>query len=423
MDWQLKFKEFSDYIGEAVVSVDVWIQLAIIFFGLAFGFLVRRVFLPKVKYYLSLRNWHLRLEAVIYNICKLSMQVIAISVIFVASQLVENKIFEIDTQILKLASSLITAWILIRLFVQFIENNALRQAAASIGWFIAALSIVGVLDETTQALDAVGINMGDFRLSALTVIKGVVSIFAFIYIASFISSIIDRKVTRIEGLTPSSKVLISKISRVTLLTFAILIGITSAGVDLSLLAVFSGAVGLGIGFGLQKVVSNLFSGMLLLLDNSIKPGDIIQLDETFGWVDKMGARYTSIVTRDNKAFLIPNEDFVTQRVVNWSHGDTFVRTDVVFGVDYGENPHKIIEIATEAARKPERVCKDPVPMCHFAGFGDSSLDFKLRFWISDAENGLTNIRGEVLLALWDAFTENNVKIPYPHREIIMRNEK
>ena len=203
---------------------------------------------------------------------------------------------------------------------------------------------------------------------------------------------------------------------------AILIGITTAGIDLSLLAVFSGALGLGIGFGLQKGISNLFSGLLLLMDKSIKPGDVIELPNgAFGWIAHMGGRYTEVVTRDNKSFLIPNEDFITQQVINWSHGSSLIRIEVTFGVSYSSDPHQIKELAEEAARKPSRVVDDPSPVCHLTAFGDSSIDFSLRLWITDAQEGLTNVRGEVMLALWDTFKENDINIPFPHREVFIHN--
>ena len=206
-----------------------------------------------------------------------------------------------------------------------------------------------------------------------------------------------------------------------------MIGVTTAGIDLSLLAVFSGAVGLGIGFGLQKGISNLFSGMLLLIDESIKPGDIIELPAadgstaTFGWVNHMGARYTEIVTRDNKSFLVPNEDFITQKVVNWSHGNTLVRIQIKFGVHYESDPHQIKSLAEKAATTVERVVDTPSPVCWLIEFGESSLDFTLRFWIKDAEKGVTNTKGMVMMALWDAFKDNGIQIPYPHREVFIHD--
>lgn len=348
----------------------------------------------------------------------------ALAILFVSS-LVTGAAMELEQGLLLSIQKLLLAWIVIRTLAQLIGNRFVRNVFAVTIWIIAALSIFNVLDETMAALDAAGFSIGDFRLSALIVLQGLFSVFLLLYVAIFFSGFAERRILKISGLTRSSQVLIAKITRVSLIVIALLIGITSAGVDLSLFAVFGGAIGLGVGFGLQKGISNLFSGMLLLMDRSIKPGDVIEMEGgTFGWVNNMAARYTEIVTRDNKSFLIPNEEFITQRVVNWSHGDTLIRLEVEFGVSYEHNPHEVKELAETCITKShDRICEDPEPVCHLVEFGDSSLNFKLRFWIKDAEKGVTNIRGAVMLALWDAFEKNNINIPYPHREVYLHEPK
>jgi small-conductance mechanosensitive channel len=169
-------------------------------------------------------------------------------------------------------------------------------------------------------------------------------------------------------------------------------------------------------------VSNLVSGVIILLDKSIKPGDVISLGATFGWIQTLGARYASVVTRDGKEYLIPNEDLITNQVVNWSHSDEFVRLDIHFGASYGDDPHLVRRIAIEAARGVDRVLTSKAPVCHITGFGDSSVDYILRFWISDPTGGLTNIRGNVFLALWDAFHAHGISIPFPQREVRMLDD-
>ncbi|MBI4366860.1 MAG: mechanosensitive ion channel, partial [Deltaproteobacteria bacterium] len=238
-----------------------------------------------------------------------------------------------------------------------------------------------------------------------------------LWAANAASDFLDRRVRSSADLTPSIQVLIGKLIRLLLITFAILIALSTVGIDFSALAFFSGAVGVGLGFGLQKIVSNLVSGIILLADKSIKPGDVISVGDSFGWVDAMGARYTSVVTRDGREFLIPNEDFVTQRVINWSYSNDEVRIDVKFGVSYAADPHKVCELAIEAAKTVERVLISPAPVCHLKAFADSSLDFTLRFWIRDPVDGLSNVRGKVLLALWDTFKREGIEIPYPVRDV------
>ena len=215
--------------------------------------------------------------------------------------------------------------------------------------------------------------------------------------------------------------MLGKIIRITFIFVAVLVAISGLGIDLTALTVLSGAVGVGIGFGLQKVVSNFISGIIILLDQSIKPGDTIELGETFGWIRELRARFVSVITRDGREYLIPNEDFITTQVINWSFSDKYVRLDVPFGVSYDSDPHEVTELAIEAASRVDRVeTKVKAPVCWITAFGDSSIDFLLRFWITDPQAGLTNIRGKVLLALWDAFKENGIQIPYPHREVLVK---
>ena len=189
--------------------------------------------------------------------------------------------------------------------------------------------------------------------------------------------------------------------------------LSSVGIDLSVLAVFTGAVGVGIGFGLQKIVSNLVSGIILLADKSIKPGDIISVGDQFGFVGNMGARYTSVDTRDGREYLIPNEDFVTQRVVNWSYSNDLVRLDVKFSTIYNDNPRKAQGAAVEAALSVPRVLKTPAPICHLTAFGASAIEYNLWFWIKDPGDGIMNLRSAVLLALWDTLEREGVSMPKP----------
>jgi small-conductance mechanosensitive channel len=319
--------------------------------------------------------------------------------------------------LLGVAASLATAWVVIALVAGLIRNQFVYRLVAASAWTIAALSILGLLQPTMTTLDSFAIVIGGLRVTPLLVIKTSVLLMLTLWAANTASDFLDRRVQSSADLTPSIQVLIGKLIRLLLITFAILIALSTVGIDFSALALFSGAVGVGLGFGLQKIVSNLVSGIILLADKSIKPGDVISVGDSFGWVGSMGARYTSIVTREGREFLIPNEDFVTQRVINWSYSNDKVRLDVAFGVSYASDPHKICQIAMEATKTVARVLISPAPVCHLKAFGDSSLDFTLRFWIRDPVDGVTNVRGQVLLALWDAFKREGIEIPYPVRDV------
>ncbi len=398
-------------------------QGIIILISFALGGLIYTAIRKKLKDRIENYQGPAVARRIIRNLVRLVFPLTVLVLIFMATEILITVDVGIDVGWTTGMMKVLLAWIFIRIAVQFIANNAVRNFFALVIWAIAALSIFGVLDDASNTLDAFAFTIGDFRLSALTVIKSALMLGVLLYVALFLSSFVERQIFQTKSLSRTSQVLLAKVIRVALVVFALLIGVTSAGLDLSLFAVFGGAVGLGVGFGLQKGISNLFSGMLLLLDRSIKPGDVIEIPDigTFGWVNNMAARYTEIVTRDNKSFLIPNEDFITQRVINWSHGNNLVRIHLEFGVHYDSDPHHVMEVAIEATKALDRVVDHPAPVCWIVGFGDSSVDFDLRFWIKDAEGGVANIRGLVFLALWDAFKEHDIQIPYPHREVFVHD--
>lgn len=411
--------KITNWATSHLFTVEFGVQMSVIGLSFILAFFLKNYLKPKLNELLNRLTLPFRLIEALRNMLRLLLPAIALIFIFIGAKIISLIMADVNLTFSEAVMKLLMAWIFIRILVQLIENRFARNIFAFTIWGLAALSIFGVLDQTMTTLDAIGFNIGEFRLSALSVTKGILGIFILMYGALFLANIIDKKLSGVRSLNPSSRVLISKITRTILFISAILIGITSAGIDLSLFAVFSGAVGLGIGFGLQKVISNIFSGMLLLMDQSIKPGDIIEMDGTFGWVNHMGARYTELVTRDNKSYLVPNEQFITQQVVNWSHGNTLVRIETKFGVHYDSDPHEVKKLALEAAKTPDRVVDSPSPVCHLVEFGDSSLNFVLRYWIKDAEKGITNTKGDVMLALWDTLKEHKIKIPYPHREVFV----
>ncbi len=409
--------------GEQYVwSTDTLYQALILLGSFILGTLAYSIIKGRIEKSIDNLKIPLRIKRILKHLQRLISPLFMLLIAYPASQIAATEAVGLNISFIDGAIKLIAAWIVIRIAVEVIENQIVRNFFAVSIWAIAALSIFNVLPETMNALDAFGFNIGAFRFSALVVIQGAFLLFVLLYVAMFISTFVERQVLRTKSMTRSSQVLVAKIIRILLMTLAFVIAITAAGIDLSIFAVLSGAIGLGIGFGLQKVVSNLFSGMLLLMDKSIQPGDVIELEDskTFGWVKTMGARYIEIVTRDNKSYLIPNEDFVTHRVVNWSHGnDRLVRISVPFGVHYDSDIHKVIELAKKAATKPSRVVETPEPVCWITDFGDNSVNFTLRFWIKDAEAGVSNVKGEVYLSLWDTLKEHKVEIPYPQRVVHM----
>ena len=326
---------------------------------------------------------------------------------------------------LSVVASLASAWLFISILSRIIRNRFFANIVALSVWAVAALNIFGVLDETVVVLDSVAFALGEVRVSALLVIKGVVICSLLIWSALGVSGFVERRLSKYEDLTPSARVLVGKIFKVFALLVAILTGLNVIGIDLTALAVFSGALGLGIGFGLQKIVSNLLSGIILLMDKSIKPGDVIEIETvsgtTYGWVEHLGARYTSVRTRDGIDTLFPNEIFISTPVTNWSHGNTRVRQKMAVGVAYDTDVETAIRLCIEAAAEQERVLSHPKPVCLLVGFGDSSINLQLRFWLSDPQAGLRNIASDIYLAIWKRFREHEIEIPYPQRDMHIRS--
>lgn len=319
-----------------------------------------------------------------------------------------------------IAVQLVTAGVVISIASRLIRNRSVANLFAVVAWSLAALSIIGLLDDVAGLLDKAAFSIGAFRLSVLLVLKGAFLLVALVWLASIVGDFIDRRIRNTLELEPTVHVLIGKSVKFILLATAVLASLSAIGLDLTVLTVFSGAVGLGIGFGLQKVASNLISGIIILIDGSIKPGDVIEIDDTFGWIGSLKARYVSMMTRDGVEYLIPNENFVSEQVVNWSHSNRAIRLEIAFGVSYDSDPHEIRKLAVASVSDLPRVIATPPPVCHMVAFGDSSLDFVLRFWIMDPQGGVTNIKGAAFLALWDAFKEAGVEIPFPHRDVALR---
>lgn len=417
--WQAYLSDFVTWFQVQVLDLDSLIQLGILLVAALIGYAIKKPLKPRISERISKLRVFSPLRRLLTAVLRQLFATVFLLVLWLTTGIAGQFENGIDSSLLEIIASLMSAWILIRLTSALIANAFLSRLVATLAWTIAALNIVGLLGPTISALDAVSIPLGQTRLSVLTVVNGALLLAALMWGALAISKLVDSRLARVSGVTPRARVLITKTIRLIMIVVAVMVALSSVGINFAALAVFSGAVGVGIGIGLQKQVSNLISGVILLLDKSIKPGDVIEVGPTFGWVNKMNARYVGVTTRDNKELLIPNDDFVTNQVINWSHSAREVRMEVKFGVTYNCKPREVRELAKECASRPERVVKNPEPVCHLIEFGDSSVNFALRFWIRDPENGVTNVKGQVLLELWEALEEKGIEIPYPQRVIHM----
>ncbi len=328
-----------------------------------------------------------------------------------------------DTPVFRFFAYLGGAWFLIGLLCSFLRERFWAQSAAAAGYLVSGLFGLSLVKDGIELLDELRFNIGTVSVSAWGILAGIMAFAFTLWISLAVARLLETQIQAIPRFSPSLKVLLAKMIRILFIIIASVVAISSMGVDLSALTVLGGAVGIGLGFGLQKVVSNFVSGIILLMDNSIKPGDVIEIDGTYGWINNLRARYASVITRDGTEHLIPNEDLITQRVINWSFTDNLVRVKVPVGVSYGADPHQCIQLVLDAANAVSRVLKDPAPTCPLRGFGDSSVDLELRFWISDPSNGVANVQSEVLLKIWDVFKENKIEIPFPQRDLHIRSSE
>src|ERR1700716_3355258 len=321
--------------------------------------------------------------------------------------------------LLSVAANLGFAWLIIRLVTSVIRNPFTVRLVSLSAWLVAALSILGQLAPVAEALDSVSIVLGGLRLTPLLLIKLAVLLAVALWVTNIASNFVESRITRSGDLTPSIQVLLVKMIRLALMIFAVAVVMSAVGINLSALAIFSGAAGVGIGFGLQKIVANFISGIILLADKSVKPGDLVTIGDSSGRISAMKTRYISVAAGDGREFLIPNEDLVTQKVVNWTYTDKNTLVKISFGTNYDADPRLVCKLAIDIAAAAPRALKPKPPNCILTEFTEAGMKFALTFWIADPD-GMDNVKSDVMLALWDAFKREGIRVPYPVREIRVR---
>ncbi len=285
--------------------------------------------------------------------------------------------------------------------------------------FVAIFShAVGGLTQIKAALDSVGFDVGNWRFSLLRLIEVLVTVTGLLTAIRLANRLIGHAIVSTRGFDPTQKLLAQKLAGIATITIAFFVGIDLLDISLTSLTIFSGALGLAVGFGLQKTIGNLIAGIILLLDRSIKPGDVIVAgDKDVGWVNKIGVRAVSVITRDGKEHLIPNEDLMTKAVENWSYTDRNVRIRIPVSVSYESDLELAQGLMIRAATESPRVLDDPKPNVWLTAFGDSGVDHEILAWINDPESGVGSVRSDVLNRLWVLFRDNGIVIPYPRRDV------
>ena len=270
--------------------------------------------------------------------------------------------------------------------------------------------------------DAASFTIGDTRISAILAIKAAIAAIILIWAAGILSRFGERRIASIEGVRTSNKVLITKAFQFVIYFFAFIIGLEILGIELTILAIFGGAVGIGIGFGLQKIAANFISGLILLIEKSVEIGDLVELaDGTFGYIRHLGARYILIECFDGKEIMIPNEDLITTSVTNWTYSNSRARVEVPIGISYRSDIEKAMQLMLEAANENSLSLGEPKPVCYLREFADSSINLLLYFWIDDVTSGRFEPQSDVMRSIWKKFGDNDIEIPFPQRDVHIKH--
>ncbi|HWS64369.1 MAG TPA: mechanosensitive ion channel domain-containing protein [Steroidobacteraceae bacterium] len=341
-----------------------------------------------------------------------------------------------DVTLIDAAIRLIGAYVAVRvgvfLFAASLGNKSWMQhwenRVTLLIWFAIAAEFLGWLDPIIATLDSVGVVAGKSRITVWSILKLLFTLTLFVLVAAWISRWVERRLKKLGNLAPSTRIGIAKFANAFLIALSILMGLNAAGVDLTALTVLTGAIGLGLGFGLQSIAANFVSGFVLLMDRSIKPGDVISLSgqagtstENFGWVQELRGRYVVVRDRDGVEMLVPNQQLISNAVINWSYTDPRIRLKLPIRVSYGDDPELALQILLAACEGQRRILRDPLPVSRLMHFGDSGIELELRFWISDPQDGVNNVRSDVNRAIWRLFKEHRITIPVAQHEVRVHN--
>ena len=345
-------------------------------------------------------------------------------------------LFHGATKIIDTATRLAVLLVLIRLATYLLRlalggrTKGWGNLITFVVWSLFALDMLGWLDPIVAALDSIGIKAGNSRISVWSSLKVLFTVGVFILIAITIARWIERRLMAAHALAINMRIGIAKFSQAFLIGLSILLGLNAAGLDLTTLNVLTGAIGIGLGFGLQAIASNFVSGFVLLMDRSIKPGDVISFTGTtgtttegFGWVQELRGRYVVVRDRDGVETLVPNQHLITNPVINWSYTDPRVRLKLPVRVSYQNDPEAAMKLLVGAADGHPRILRDPAPVARLINFGESGFELELRFWIADPQEGVNNVRSDINREIWRVFKQNGIVIPVPQREIVFEAKR
>jgi small-conductance mechanosensitive channel len=407
---------WQESIADIGTSVAIW-QIAVIVAACAIAWMINGALRAYVTRHAP-ENWKLGIGTVNRLLFPLS----TLTIVLLAKWILGHWQ---HTSMLHLASNLLLAMAAVRLVVYAVRYilapggmlKTLENTIATLIWLVLALHLSGLLPDMLNALETIEFNIGKNPVNLLIILQGLLTILVTIFVAMWLSRFVENKLMHIDHLNANTRVVLTKVLRVFLLFIAVLIALSAVGLDLTLLSVFGGALGVGLGFGLQRIASNYVSGFILLMDKSIRIGDVVTIDVHYGIIRDLRTRYLVLQKLDGTEVIIPNETLIINPVINYSFSDRNTRVLLTIQVAYQSDLELTLKLMVKAAELHPRVLVTPEPTALVKGFADSGIDLTLSVWIVDAENGTASLQSEIYLTIWRLFKENDISIPYPQREV------
>lgn len=392
-------------------------QVAVIAAGLALAWWAGRTLQPRLAR--AETRWQLGVE----GLKRAQFPLTALVVVLIGRAVLKQ--WQANVHLLNVAVPLLTALAIIRVAVYVLRHvfapggwlSASERVIAWVVWIGFALYITGLAPELLGFLDGLAFSAGKQRISALMIAQGVLSVAVTLLIALWIGALIERRVMAADRVDINLRVMAAKLVRAAFVLAAVLVALPAVGIDVTVLSVFGGAIGVGVGFGLQKIASNYVSGFIILMDRSVSIGDLITVDKYTGELTKMTGRYVVIRGLDGTESIIPNETIITSPVVNHSYTDRHIRLPVPVQVSYASDLEAAMAIMVEAAKRHPRVLAEPAPGVLIKSFGESGVDLELGVWLDDPERGQGNLRSDLYLDIWREFKARGIEIPYPRRDV------
>jgi small-conductance mechanosensitive channel len=404
-----------------------WWQIGIIIIALVLAYFISQHWTQRLANLITTEATHSIKKITLQTIKRLLFPISALLTVLVGKGILHG--LSLPSQYLDVVITLLLSLATIRLVIYVLRKGftpspllkAWENIVSTTVWLVVALYFLGWLPLIKENLDSVGFTIGQGRITLLSVINFIFLVALFFTLAVWISSSIERRLLDSKTLNASLKVALTKLVKMIFIILAIVIALDTAGIDLTALTIFGGALGVGLGFGLQRITSNFISGFILLFDKSIKPGDVISIGDKFGWVEELHARYVVVRDRDGVDTLIPNENLITTEVINWSYRDRNVRLKAPVSISYHDDPEFAMNLMVEAALATDRVLTNPPPVARLMNFGNDGIELECRIWINDPQMGINNVRSDLNLSMWKKLKEAGITIPFPQRDVYIKS--